>query len=330
MLSINNTKTNIFSRDNFRINSKKDKFNNKEILNSILLKKNQSSSNNDLPKIERLNFHKKLNILSKNILKVKDKNLKPEIFTIKKRNSNEKINFKQNSPITLSNREYIPKKLENNSYTTINFEKKKKKIKDKIIIMNPAIITDFDKMSYKKEKNESKENNFEKIKKKSNDNFENLKEENNKLINKINYFYNNKLSKDPIKIYNIKKQNIDIDVKKKNTENDINTLVYKKNLIYLILIIFFKEKKKIGSFGYKTKTGIKGIGLNKKFNQDNYIVCPDFCGKEDFYFFGVCDGHGPFGHFVSNFVKINLPSFLSFFIKKFNKFSFHFIFKKNY
>ena len=50
------------------------------------------------------------------------------------------------------------------------------------------------------------------------------------------------------------------------------------------------------------------MGVSKKVNQDNYIVDLDFCGKEN-YFFGVCDGHGPFGHFVSNFVKLNLPSF---------------------
>jgi serine/threonine protein phosphatase PrpC len=40
----------------------------------------------------------------------------------------------------------------------------------------------------------------------------------------------------------------------------------------------------------------------KKTNQDSMVIIKNFLGNEDFYLFGVCDGHGEFGHFVSEFV----------------------------
>ncbi len=39
-----------------------------------------------------------------------------------------------------------------------------------------------------------------------------------------------------------------------------------------------------------------------KVNQDSYIVIENFM-KNGRYLFGVCDGHGVNGHFVSEFVK---------------------------
>lgn len=45
-----------------------------------------------------------------------------------------------------------------------------------------------------------------------------------------------------------------------------------------------------------------------KTNQDVYIAIPSMFGSKEKSFFSVCDGHGVNGHFVSGFIKQNLPS----------------------
>lgn len=93
----------------------------------------------------------------------------------------------------------------------------------------------------------------------------------------------------------------------------------------------YKEPKIIQNFAFKTRAG-SSPGNIPKTNQDNYIICPSFCGAKDYSFFAVCDGHGYFltlnifyylikklqllsliclgvnGHLVSTFVKHTLPS----------------------
>lgn len=70
----------------------------------------------------------------------------------------------------------------------------------------------------------------------------------------------------------------------------------------------------------------KGLAVDKKdkINQDSYIIIENFMMK-DRYLFGVCDGHGVNGHFVSDFIKEILPENIEYFflksktIKKFSK-----------
>lgn len=57
---------------------------------------------------------------------------------------------------------------------------------------------------------------------------------------------------------------------------------------------------------FATKAGRNSSG--EKTNQDNYIVHERMNGFEDRAIFGVCDGHGTFGHNVSVFIKKSLPS----------------------
>ena len=64
------------------------------------------------------------------------------------------------------------------------------------------------------------------------------------------------------------------------------------------------------SFGDKEKNG-EGAYYNTylrsyKINQDAFILIENFMVK-DRYLFGVCDGHGINGHFVSDFIKEILP-----------------------
>jgi serine/threonine protein phosphatase PrpC len=45
-----------------------------------------------------------------------------------------------------------------------------------------------------------------------------------------------------------------------------------------------------------------------KPNQDSYIISPNINKKSWQHYFGVCDGHGVFGHLVSAFIKNQLPT----------------------
>jgi len=48
------------------------------------------------------------------------------------------------------------------------------------------------------------------------------------------------------------------------------------------------------------------VDKKDKINQDAFIIIENFMMKNR-YLFGVCDGHGVNGHFVSEFVKEILP-----------------------
>lgn len=60
-------------------------------------------------------------------------------------------------------------------------------------------------------------------------------------------------------------------------------------------------------FSFRTK---KGYIPNNSFkvNQDSYIITPNINKQTWQHFFGICDGHGPFGHLVSNFIKNHLSN----------------------
>jgi len=57
---------------------------------------------------------------------------------------------------------------------------------------------------------------------------------------------------------------------------------------------------------YKTRVGMSK-GRPKKNNQDSLVIKPSFCDTKGQYLFGVCDGHGNYGHLISNFIKEKLP-----------------------
>lgn len=70
-----------------------------------------------------------------------------------------------------------------------------------------------------------------------------------------------------------------------------------------------KEAKKevnvtniIRIFNVKSRAGMNYDGT-RKTNQDNYISKTNLLGLEDYHIFGVFDGHGLHGHFVSSTVK---------------------------
>jgi serine/threonine protein phosphatase PrpC len=57
----------------------------------------------------------------------------------------------------------------------------------------------------------------------------------------------------------------------------------------------------------RTRTGVMPTNPNK-VNQDSLIACPNFADSPDQFFYSVNDGHGVYGHFVSNFIREKLPS----------------------
>ena len=59
-----------------------------------------------------------------------------------------------------------------------------------------------------------------------------------------------------------------------------------------------------------TKAGCSGPGIVKT-NQDAYFVKENFLKNNEYFFIGVCDGHGEQGHVVSNFVTSKLPSYIT-------------------
>lgn len=59
-------------------------------------------------------------------------------------------------------------------------------------------------------------------------------------------------------------------------------------------------------FSYRTKKGVLPSN-SKKVNQDSFIINPNIQDRTFQHLFGICDGHGPLGHHVSNFIKVHLP-----------------------
>jgi serine/threonine protein phosphatase PrpC len=69
----------------------------------------------------------------------------------------------------------------------------------------------------------------------------------------------------------------------------------------------------VETIAFKSRQGF--IPQMRKVNQDSLIVSKDFANMKDLYMIGVMDGHGVFGHNVSQFVKVNLPLILQNLIK---------------
>ena len=61
----------------------------------------------------------------------------------------------------------------------------------------------------------------------------------------------------------------------------------------------------VAQFAYLTRPGKTADG-NSKTNQDNFFVVKNFAKIENLWYFGVCDGHGQNGHYVSEYVKNKL------------------------
>lgn len=74
-------------------------------------------------------------------------------------------------------------------------------------------------------------------------------------------------------------------------------------------LISTKSINVVTKVGYKTKVG--SVKSKPKLNnQDAFIIKPSLRGVRGNYLFGVCDGHGNYGHHVSKYIRDTFPSML--------------------
>ena len=67
--------------------------------------------------------------------------------------------------------------------------------------------------------------------------------------------------------------------------------------------------KKIMKIDSCTIAGYSSPGV-QKINQDNFFIIKEFLGDEEQFFLGVCDGHGTYGHLVSEYISKIMPTYL--------------------
>ena len=79
-------------------------------------------------------------------------------------------------------------------------------------------------------------------------------------------------------------------------------------------IINLKTNNYVKNYGIITQKGKhKVIGIETEdVNQDIVFINPNFLLIKNLYFFGVCDGHGINGHYVSSYIKQILPAYLNY------------------
>ena len=94
--------------------------------------------------------------------------------------------------------------------------------------------------------------------------------------------------------------------KTKTIKEVVSNIIKEKNIILKSSNpnIQLNEEKKyyIKSHYVLTKSGKNELG-QLKINQDSYLFLKGLNGLNDFNIFGVLDGHGPEGHFVSQFIS---------------------------
>ena len=83
------------------------------------------------------------------------------------------------------------------------------------------------------------------------------------------------------------------------------TSITKENTITMKDII----TKKIMKIDSCTIAGYSSPGI-QKINQDNFFIIKEFLGDEEQFFLGVCDGHGTYGHLVSEYISKKMPTYL--------------------
>jgi hypothetical protein len=69
----------------------------------------------------------------------------------------------------------------------------------------------------------------------------------------------------------------------------------------------------VQKYAFLTKTGMIN-GKHKKNNQDALSIISNFADTKNQWFFAVCDGHGLYGHEISNYIQKMLPMFISHYI----------------
>ena len=158
-----------------------------------------------------------------------------------------------------------------------------------------------------------------KIRNKLNNSITLIKNSKNKSIDKNLKKYDNKISK-KFTSNNIKKNFINNN--KINNQILFNSIEKKDflnpNLLFSPTSSVTKENtlsikdiiiKKIMKIDSCTIAGYSSPGI-QKINQDNFFIIKEFLGEQEQFFLGVCDGHGTYGHLVSEYITKMMPNYL--------------------
>jgi serine/threonine protein phosphatase PrpC len=87
-----------------------------------------------------------------------------------------------------------------------------------------------------------------------------------------------------------------------NHSNNVRNIVF-GNTVNSEEKEYLAKKPLIGKYAFKSKAGMTFDG-NIKTNQDSFLAKTKIFGLENYSVFGVFDGHGMHGHFVSNLIKL--------------------------
>jgi len=216
--------------------------------------------------------------------RIGNKNFLPKIFISKRKISNEyPTKNKKNEIFDLKN-------------SSSNFFEKKTKSKNELLSDNEN-----KGFNLKSIKNKSTQNILRNTNSKKNSSLFLIKNNNNNSLLKNN---NNS-----VKFLNSKNNSSNkIITRRKKKRNTFNN---RHNSQFTLINI---NKNKINPLKYKhfeiSKAGLDEDG-KEKINQDRFIYLEKLFNLPDTYCFGILDGHGPNGHFVSEFVKNELIQFLT-------------------
>ena len=180
-----------------------------------------------------------------------------------------------------------------------------------------------DNTNKQNQKNENKDEDKEKDKEKQ-------KQENNQILNnvpKINPPTANETKTNPIvNSRYLRRRSMDNPLTRQRLELLVNQMTLKQNggdtkflrnyesgpSYQKEITLITKDKqpvKKTMKIDVCTKAGCSGPGIVKT-NQDAYFIKENFLKNKEYYYIGVCDGHGEHGHLVSNYVINKLPSYI--------------------
>ena len=283
---------------------------------------------------QTMNLMEKLGIKVINSEKLQEKgNLKKSInLNVKNNISNLKEEEKLTKSIKSLSLEKRKKKMNNRDYISSSNEKR---------IIKKGIIKKFEikynnKENIKKLEEENyfnidKDNNISNNKRKS----ESIearypvrsdKKHSTEITKKINFnkIINRNISN---KINNNKgkRKSKDNAIKKEKLENLINSMTLRHNGGNTLYLTNYEKgdvySKKI-ELKIKNKNFIKNIKICSctkagcsspgivKVNQDSFFIKEKFLGNENYFFLGVCDGHGEQGELISQYVADKLPEYI--------------------
>ena len=263
----------------YKIYKLKNETNNKNC--SEKLNNNINSSTNQKKDIKKINLK-----LNKSCLDI------PTDLTISTRNSNYKILRISNQSI-----ENIKKNFSINNIPTINSTLFSKNNNNSIISQTNLTKNHNNSIPFLTINNTSSNNKIPSSKQKV-DNSNNLSKAFSKKINyrENSYLINSKKYELGFKIIDSDRSHQLNESKRNNSSISRDTLINKEQIILSKKINYIKNCESI------SVPGINEQG-RKKINQDSYIIERNINGIFNFNIFGVLDGHGEDGHFVSQFVS---------------------------